>query len=167
MYIIEVRIGPYCWTVKHRYSEFFDLHEKVLFLLSHPLSISYLFWTDRHFPMLGHIRVTNFLFHLVLQMVIQYKLDKNLLPPKKLFGNQSESFIKKRQGELEIYLQTVLHHLTGIPPHLSSFLNFHKYVSHKYWRGLVQSDLVNPDFTHPNTLTSSPYSWEQAGVSPI
>ena len=59
----------------------------------------------------------------------QYKLDKTLLPPKKLFGNQTEAFIKKRQHELEIYLQTVLHHLTQVPQALAVFLDFPKYVS--------------------------------------
>ena len=36
VYVIEVSIGPYHWTVRHRYSEFFELHEKVnldLFML--------------------------------------------------------------------------------------------------------------------------------------
>ncbi len=65
----------------------------------------------------------------LLQLVSQYKLDKTLLPPKKLFGNQTEAFIKKRQRELEIYLQTVLHHLTQVPQALGTFLDFPKYVS--------------------------------------
>ena len=51
------------------------------------------------------------------------------MPPKKLFGNQSDAFVRKRQGELAIYLQTVLHHLTAIPAALANFLDFHKYVS--------------------------------------
>ena len=29
VYVIEVTIGPNKWTVRHRYSEFFELHEKV------------------------------------------------------------------------------------------------------------------------------------------
>ncbi len=68
-------------------------------------------------------------FSIILQLVSQYKLDKTLLPPKKLFGNQTEAFIKKRQRELEIYLQTVLHHLTQVPQALGTFLDFPKYVS--------------------------------------
>ncbi|XP_046581092.1 uncharacterized protein LOC124288585 [Haliotis rubra] len=95
VYLIEVTVGPYSWTVKHRYSDFHELHDK---------------------------------------LVSTCKLDKNLLPPKKLFGNQSETFIKKRQGELEVYLQTVLYYLAHFnkyvsphPPH-AFFLHFNKYV---------------------------------------
>jgi len=29
VYIIEVKVGDHSWTVKHRYSDFHDLHEKV------------------------------------------------------------------------------------------------------------------------------------------
>lgn len=28
-YLIEITVGTYTWTVKHRYSDFFELHEKV------------------------------------------------------------------------------------------------------------------------------------------
>ena len=65
-----------------------------------------------------------------LQLTASYKLDKSLLPPKKIFGNQSESFIKKRQRELEIYLQTIILYLAQhIPSCLAYFLDFDKYVS--------------------------------------
>ena len=71
----------------------------------------------------------------ILQLITQYKLDKGLLPPKKLFGNQSEAFIRKRQGELEAYLQTILLHLSVLPTALVTFLDFDKYEIH----GLAQS----------------------------
>ncbi|KAL4225987.1 hypothetical protein ACF0H5_013974 [Mactra antiquata] len=92
IYIIEVKIGPYSWTVRHRYSDFHDLHEK---------------------------------------LCSQCKLDRSLLPPKKLFGNQSESFIKKRQHDLEVYLQTVLHYVANkMPNSFASFLEFDQYEIH-------------------------------------
>ncbi|XP_053377784.1 nischarin-like isoform X2 [Mercenaria mercenaria] len=92
IYVIEVTIGSYSWKVKHRYSDFHDLHEK---------------------------------------LCSSCKLDKNLLPPKKLFGNQSESFIKKRQHDLEIYLQTVLHFVSQKMPNcLAAFLEFDQYEIH-------------------------------------
>ncbi|XP_071083614.1 nischarin-like isoform X2 [Haliotis cracherodii] len=100
VYLIEVSVGPYSWTVKHRYSDFHDLHDK---------------------------------------LVSTCKLDKNLLPPKKLFGNQSETFIKKRQGELEVYLQTVLYYLAHrVPPILAFFLHFNKYEIHGITQALAE-----------------------------
>ncbi|KAL5014555.1 hypothetical protein ScPMuIL_008825 [Solemya velum] len=85
-------LGPYHWTVKHRYSDFHDLHEK---------------------------------------LTSTYKLDKKLLPPKKYFGNQNETFIKRRQTELEVYLQTVLYYLIRkVPNCLATFLDFPKYEIH-------------------------------------
>ena len=70
------------------------------------------------------------LLFLLWQLILGYKLDKSLLPPKKLFGNQTEAFIKKRQQELQVYLQTVLHYLAHHPPPaLTFFLDFHLYVS--------------------------------------
>ncbi|XP_078339844.1 nischarin-like [Crassostrea virginica] len=91
-YVIEVAVGHYVWKVKHRYNEFHDLHN---------------------------------------QLVYACKVDKCLLPPKKLFGNQSDSFIKKRQSDLEAYLQTMLYYLAHkVPPVLASFLQFDKYEIH-------------------------------------
>ena len=69
------------------------------------------------------------LIWLYFQLVLEYKVDKGLLPPKKLFGNQSEAFIRKRQSELEVYLQTLFHLLPKIPLQLANFLHFEKYVS--------------------------------------
>ncbi|XP_025106237.1 nischarin-like isoform X3 [Pomacea canaliculata] len=103
-YTIEVTVGSYTWTVKHRYSEFYELHEK---------------------------------------LTAGYKLDKSLLPPKKLFGNQTESFIRKRQQDLQVYLQTVLHYLAHhAPPALTFFLDFHRYEIHGITQALAE-DLYN------------------------
>ncbi|ELT92089.1 hypothetical protein CAPTEDRAFT_140420, partial [Capitella teleta] len=91
VYNIDVYIGLHKWSVKHRYSEFHELHEK---------------------------------------LVSQYKINKNLLPPKKIFGKQSENFIRKRQAELELYLQNMLTHFTDVPACLSQFLCFKEYEIH-------------------------------------
>ncbi|GAB1600647.1 nischarin isoform X4 [Argonauta hians] len=104
VYVIEVTIGPYTWCVRHRYSDFHDLHDK---------------------------------------LVSTFKIDKGLLPPKKLFGNQSETFIKKRQNDLEVYLQTILFYLAQkIPPILAYFLDFNKYEIHGITQALAE-DLYN------------------------
>ncbi|KAI8511597.1 hypothetical protein Bbelb_106970 [Branchiostoma belcheri] len=89
VYIIEVTSGTNTWTVRHRYSEFSELHEKLL---------------------------------------SEKKVDKNALPPKKLLGNMSKSFVEKRQKELEVYLQMLLEkHQDCIPKVLERFLDFHLY----------------------------------------
>uniref|UniRef100_A0A8D2PAF1 Nischarin n=1 Tax=Zosterops lateralis melanops TaxID=1220523 RepID=A0A8D2PAF1_ZOSLA len=90
VYIIQVSVGNHQWTVKHRYSDFHDLHEK---------------------------------------LVSEKKIDKNLLPPKKMIGKNSKSLVEKRQKELEIYLQTLLLKFPVTAPKvLSHFLHFHLYV---------------------------------------
>nr|XP_034962015.1 nischarin isoform X1 [Zootoca vivipara] len=89
VYIIQVSIGNHQWVVKHRYSDFHELHEK---------------------------------------LVSEKRIDKNLLPPKKIIGKNSKSLVEKRQKELEVYLQTLL--LTfplAAPKVLSQFLHFHLY----------------------------------------
>ncbi|ESO83609.1 hypothetical protein LOTGIDRAFT_222459 [Lottia gigantea] len=97
VYIIEVNVGCYTWTVEHRYSDFHELHDK---------------------------------------LVSTHRLDKNLLPKKKVFGNQNDAFIKKRQADLESYLQTILYYVAQkIPSVLASFLEFEEYEIH----GLTQS----------------------------
>lgn len=58
-----------------------------------------------------------------------FSLDKNLLPPKKVFGNKSESFVNERQKALEFYLQTIIHQFSLLPEPLSNFLDFQNYVS--------------------------------------
>ncbi|XP_052213948.1 nischarin-like isoform X1 [Dreissena polymorpha] len=107
IYIIQVNVGPYSWTVKHRYSDFHDLHEK---------------------------------------LCSGSRLDKNLLPPKKLFGNQSETFIRKRQHDLEVYLQTVLHFVSHkMPSCFASFLEFENYEIHGITQRMAE-ELYNKGF---------------------
>ncbi|XP_067854712.1 nischarin isoform X2 [Heptranchias perlo] len=89
VYIIEVKVGNHQWTVKHRYSDFHELHEK---------------------------------------LTAEKRIDKNLLPPKKIIGKNSKTFVEKRQKELEVYLQTLLAKFpVAAPKALSYFLNFHLY----------------------------------------
>ncbi|XP_029989351.1 nischarin isoform X2 [Sphaeramia orbicularis] len=88
-YIIEVTDGEHRWTVKHRYSDFHDLHEK---------------------------------------LTVEKKVDRHLLPPKKMLGKNSRSLVERRQKELELYLQTLLLQFPqATPTPLTSFLHFHLY----------------------------------------
>ena len=62
------------------------------------------------------------------------KANKSIhLPPKKLIGNSSKSFIQKRQKELEAYLQTVVEKNPTLPKPLLHFLEFDIYVSFWTW----------------------------------
>ncbi|KAK6320784.1 hypothetical protein J4Q44_G00077600 [Coregonus suidteri] len=89
VYIIEVTVGDHKWTIKHRYSDFHDLHEK---------------------------------------LTAEKKIEKHLLPPKKMIGKNSKSLVEKRQKELEVYLQTLLVRFPVAAPNvLSCFLHFHQY----------------------------------------
>ncbi|XP_010588057.2 nischarin isoform X1 [Loxodonta africana] len=89
VYIIQVTDGNHEWTVKHRYSDFHDLHEK---------------------------------------LVAERKIDKNLLPPKKIIGKNSRSLVEKREKDLEVYLQTLLATFPIVAPRvLAHFLHFHFY----------------------------------------
>ncbi|KAM9593101.1 nischarin isoform 1-T1 [Trichechus inunguis] len=89
VYIIRVTDGSHEWTVKHRYSDFHDLHEK---------------------------------------LVAERKIDKNLLPPKKIIGKNSRSLVEKREKDLEVYLQTLLATFPSVAPRvLAHFLHFHFY----------------------------------------
>nr|XP_019952382.1 PREDICTED: nischarin isoform X2 [Paralichthys olivaceus] len=89
VYIIEVMDGDHKWTVKHRYSDFHDLHEK---------------------------------------LTAEKKVDRRLLPPKKILGKNSKSLVERRQKELELYLQTLLQQFPqATPTPLASFLHFHLY----------------------------------------
>ncbi|XP_026204279.1 nischarin isoform X1 [Anabas testudineus] len=89
VYIIEVTDGEHRWTVKHRYSDFHELHEK---------------------------------------LTAEKKVDKRLLPPKKMLGKNSKSLVERRQKELELYLQTLLLQFPqATPSPLAYFLNFHLY----------------------------------------
>ncbi|XP_071193102.1 nischarin isoform X1 [Salvelinus alpinus] len=89
VYVIEVTVRDHRWTIKHRYSDFHDLHEK---------------------------------------LTAEKKIEKHLLPPKKMIGKNSKSLVEKRQKELEVYLQTLLVRFpTAAPKVLSYFLHFHQY----------------------------------------
>lgn len=64
------------------------------------------------------------------QLTAEKKIDKHLLPPKKIIGKNSKSLVEKRQKELEVYLQTLLNRFPSATPKvLSSFLHYHLYVS--------------------------------------
>lgn len=89
VYIIEVSDGEHKWSVKHRYSDFHDLHEK---------------------------------------LTAEKKVDRRLLPPKKMLGKNSKSLVERRQKELELYLQTLLQQFPqATPAPLACFLHFHLY----------------------------------------
>ncbi|XP_061689073.1 LOW QUALITY PROTEIN: nischarin [Syngnathoides biaculeatus] len=89
VYVIEVLDGEHKWTVKHRYSDFHDLHEK---------------------------------------LAVENKVDRRLLPPKKILGKNSKSLVERRQKELELYLQTLLRQFPGATPTpLAAFLHFNLY----------------------------------------
>ncbi|XP_020486354.2 nischarin isoform X1 [Labrus bergylta] len=89
VYIIDVTDGEHKWTVKHRYSDFHDLHEK---------------------------------------LTAEKKVDRRLLPPKKMIGKNSKSLVERRQKELELYLQTLLQQFPqATPTPLAFFLHFHLY----------------------------------------
>lgn len=72
------------------------------------------------------------------KLTSQYGIDKNLLPPKKLFGNQSEMFIKCRQMDLQLYLQKVLQQFKVLPSVLAEFLDFSKYEIHGITESLAE-----------------------------
>ncbi|XP_020729851.2 nischarin isoform X1 [Odocoileus virginianus] len=89
VYIIQITDGSHEWTVKHRYSDFHDLHEK---------------------------------------LVAEKKIDRSLLPPKKIIGKNSRSLVEKREKDLETYLQTLLATFPDVAPRvLAHFLHFHFY----------------------------------------
>ncbi|XP_069499290.1 nischarin isoform X5 [Ambystoma mexicanum] len=89
VYIIQVTVGSHQWTVKHRYSDFHELQEK---------------------------------------LTAEKRIDRNLLPPKKIIGKNSKSLVEKRQKDLEVYLQTLLTTFpVAAPKVLSHFLHFHLY----------------------------------------
>uniref|UniRef100_A0A8K9XD27 PX domain-containing protein n=1 Tax=Oncorhynchus mykiss TaxID=8022 RepID=A0A8K9XD27_ONCMY len=62
------------------------------------------------------------------KLTAEKKIEKHLLPPKKMIGKNSKSLVEKRQKELEVYLQTLLVRFpTAAPKVLSYFLHFHQY----------------------------------------
>lgn len=46
VYIIDVMVGEHRWTVKHRYSDFHDLHEKVKYINSSIITTQYFWYTN-------------------------------------------------------------------------------------------------------------------------
>ncbi|XP_076315050.1 uncharacterized protein LOC143227494 [Tachypleus tridentatus] len=84
------------------------------------------------------------------KLVAHWNVEKSLLPPKKFFGNQSETFIQNRQVDLEIYLQNLLHRFRVLPTPLANFLDFHKYEV----RTIVE-DLAETFFTFGDELLRS------------
>lgn len=65
-----------------------------------------------------------------LQLTAEKKVDRGLLPPKKMLGKNSKSLVERRQKELELYLQTLLLQFPqATPTPLAYFLHFHLYVS--------------------------------------
>ncbi|XP_013791520.2 nischarin-like, partial [Limulus polyphemus] len=101
-----------CRIVKAENSDGFTLYVIVMYLPSYS-------WTIKR-------RYSEF-HDLQEKLVAHWNVEKSLLPPKKLFGNQSEAFIQQRQIDLEVYLQTLIHQFSILPPPLISFLDFHKY----------------------------------------
>lgn len=68
--------------------------------------------------------------HVFLQLTTEKKVDRRLLPPKKMLGKNSKSLVERRQKELELYLQTLLQQFPqATPTPLACFLHFHLYVS--------------------------------------
>uniref|UniRef100_A0A3Q2DKJ9 PX domain-containing protein n=1 Tax=Cyprinodon variegatus TaxID=28743 RepID=A0A3Q2DKJ9_CYPVA len=63
-----------------------------------------------------------------LQLTAEKKVDRRLLPPKKILGKNSKSLVERRQKELELYLQTLLQQFPeATPTPLACFLHFHLY----------------------------------------
>ncbi|XP_012255769.2 nischarin [Athalia rosae] len=61
-------------------------------------------------------------------LVSEHCVEKDILPPKKLIGNKSETFIEKRRAALEIYLNAVYNYLKkAMPRELALFLEMHVY----------------------------------------
>ncbi|KAK7065898.1 hypothetical protein SK128_027668 [Halocaridina rubra] len=62
------------------------------------------------------------------KLVSNHGVARDLLPPKKIIGNKEPSFVEKRRGDLQLYLQTIvnfMHH--ALPRELAEFLDFHEY----------------------------------------
>ncbi|XP_044076457.1 nischarin isoform X2 [Siniperca chuatsi] len=62
------------------------------------------------------------------KLTAEKKVDRRLLPPKKMLGKNSKSLVERRQKELELYLQTLLLQFPqATPTPLACFLHFHLY----------------------------------------
>ncbi|MED6248454.1 hypothetical protein ATANTOWER_000598 [Ataeniobius toweri] len=108
VYIIDVTDGLHKWTVKHRYSDFYDLHEK---------------------------------------LTAEKKVDRHLLPPKKILGKNSKSLVERRQKELALYLQTLLQQFPeATPTPLAYFLHFHLYVKMSFHRHFESESLHRQEY---------------------
>ena len=66
------------------------------------------------------------------QLVRQYGVNSDLLPPKKMSGNLSKQLIDKRRKLLEGYLQKIIHMETQVSrsPELQVFLDTPTHVGH-------------------------------------
>ncbi|CAB3386434.1 Hypothetical predicted protein [Cloeon dipterum] len=61
-------------------------------------------------------------------LVADHGVAKDLLPPKKVIGNQDPVFIENRRAALETYLRSVMNFLKiAMPQELAFFLHFHQY----------------------------------------
>ncbi|XP_056129521.1 nischarin [Lampris incognitus] len=77
-------------------------------------------WTTKH-------RYSDF-HELHEKLTAENKVDKHLLPPKKILGKNSRSLVERRQKDLEVYLQTLLTSFpTAAPKALSCFMHFNLY----------------------------------------
>lgn len=82
--------------------------------------ISSIQWTVKH-------RYKDFV-ELHDNLVSEHCVEKDILPPKKIIGNKSESFIEKRKIALEAYLNSVYNYLKkAMPRELAVFLHLHVY----------------------------------------
>lgn len=85
------------------------------------------------FPCLHLLSFLFLLFLLVFcsiqQLVAQHKLRDVELPAKRIFNNQSVTFVQRRQKELEEYLRGLFKIYPRPPPPLSRFTLWDKYVS--------------------------------------
>ena len=79
------------------------------------------------------------------QLVKQYGVNKDILPPKKLSGNLSKHLIDNRRILLEQYLQKIIHSepLISRSPELQVFLDVPTHVStpHIRYVGIVQTTM--------------------------
>ncbi|CAF1566590.1 unnamed protein product, partial [Didymodactylos carnosus] len=79
------------------------------------------------------------------QLVKFYFIDKNSLPPKKLFNNHSDLFVQKRRQQLDTYLKKLFVHFSSknIPECLADFLQFQLYEVHGIVRKMAQELFLN------------------------
>eukprot|EP00794_Sanderia_malayensis_P006213 gene6213-6929_t len=61
------------------------------------------------------------------ELVVNYGLPWDLLPPKRFIGNMNKDHIEKRRGALEEYLQTIIAVLMNPPNEIIEFLEFDRF----------------------------------------